>query len=411
MLDKRATVGRGGAIHPQYLTHLIDQYAADDAVFTADGGSPMVWALRHVRATGRRRTIVSLTHGTMANAMPQALGAKKAAPNRQVISLRGDGGLSMLLGDLITAIQEKIPVKIAVFNNSSLGFVELEMKVEGLLDAYTNLENPDFARVAQAMGFHAQRVEQAEDLEAAVRDWIAATGQIFHEAHGLDRFPIKIASIATEYSRNVFPDAPITKVEGIELSAKFEGMLLPHPNRNGEWGIIYNNSITSKGRINFTLGHELGHYLLHRHLSPEGFRCSSRDMLDWKSEHGQIEAQANTFASFLLMPLDDFREQIRSQAITMALMRHLSDRYEVSITAAILKWLGITDKRAMIVVSKDGFIDWAWGSKRLFKSGIYYRARQETVPLPELSLAARRDPSIDAEIGFVHPKGVWVGNE
>ena len=111
------------------------------------------------------------------------------------------------------------------------------------------------------------------------------------------------------------------------------------------------------------------------------------------------------------MPLDDFREQIRCQAITMALMRHLSDRYEVSITAAILKWLGITDKRAMIVVSKDGFIDWAWGSKRLFKSGIYYRARQETVPLPELSLAARRDPSIDAEIGFVHPKGVWVGNE
>jgi len=175
-LDKRATVGRGGAIHPQYLAHLIDQHAADDAVFTADCGSCMVWALRHIRATGRRRTILSLTHGTMANAMPQALGAKKAAPNRQVISLSGDGGLSMLLGDLITAIQEKIPVKIAVFNNGSLGFVELELKVEGLLDAYTNLENPDFARVAQAMGFHAQRVEQAEDLEAAVRDWIAAPG-------------------------------------------------------------------------------------------------------------------------------------------------------------------------------------------------------------------------------------------
>jgi hypothetical protein len=235
--------------------------------------------------------------------------------------------------------------------------------------------------------------------------------KIFHEVHGLDRFPIKIASIATEYSRNVFPDAPITKVESLDLSAKFEGMLLPHPNGNGEWGIIYNSSITSKGRINFTLGHELGHYLLHRHLSPEGFQCSSRDMLNWKSEHGQIEAQANTFASFLLMPLDDFREQIRSQEVTMALMRHLSDRYEVSITAAILKWLGITEKRAMIVVSKDGFIDWAWGSKRLFKSGIYYRARQETVPLPELSLAARRDPLIDAEIGFVHPKSVWVGNE
>ena len=175
-LDKRATVGRSGAIHPQYLAHLIDQHAADDAIFTADGGSPMVWLLRHVRATGRRRTILSVTHGTMANAMPQALGAKKAAPERQVISMSGDGGLAMLLGDLITAVQEKIPIKIAVFNNSSLGFVELEMKVEGLLDAYTNLENPDFARVAEAIGFEARRVERAEDLEAAVRDWIAAPG-------------------------------------------------------------------------------------------------------------------------------------------------------------------------------------------------------------------------------------------
>jgi pyruvate dehydrogenase (quinone) len=175
-LDKRATIGRGGKIHPQYLAHLIDQHAADDAVFTADGGSPMVWLLRHTRATGKRRTILSLTHGTMANAMPQALAAKKAAPNRQVISLSGDGGLSMLLGDLLTAIQEKIPIKIAVFNNGSLGFVELEMKVEGLLDAYTDLKNPDFACVAEAMGFYAQRVELADKLEAAVRDWIAAPG-------------------------------------------------------------------------------------------------------------------------------------------------------------------------------------------------------------------------------------------
>lgn len=175
-LEKRATDARGGAIHPQYLTRLIDKHAADDAVFTADGGSPMVWVLRHIRASARRRTIVSLTHGTMANAMPQALGAKRAAPDRQVIALSGDGGLSMLLGDLITAVQEKIPIKVAVFNNGSLGFVELEMKVEGLLDAFTNLENPDFARVAQAIGFHAQRVERAEELEAAVRDWIAAPG-------------------------------------------------------------------------------------------------------------------------------------------------------------------------------------------------------------------------------------------
>jgi pyruvate dehydrogenase (quinone) len=175
-LEKRATVGRAGGIHPQYLTHLIDKYAADDAVFTADGGSPMVWVLRHIRASARRRTLVSLTHGTMANAMPQALGAQKAFPNRQIISLSGDGGLSMLLGDLLTAIQEKLPIKIAVFNNGSLGFVELEMKVEGLLDSYTNLENPNFAQLAQAIGFNAQRVERSEQLEGAVRDWLGSPG-------------------------------------------------------------------------------------------------------------------------------------------------------------------------------------------------------------------------------------------
>jgi hypothetical protein len=235
--------------------------------------------------------------------------------------------------------------------------------------------------------------------------------KIFHDAHGLNRFPIRVTPIAEEYSRNVFPDAPITMVKGLDLSDKFEGMLMPHPDRTGEWGIIYNSAITSKGRINFTLGHELGHYLLHRHLSPDGFRCSSRNMLDWKSEHGQIEAQANTFASYLLMPLDDFREHVRSQEISLALIRFLSERYEVSITAAILKWLGITHKRAMIVVGKDGFIDWAWGSDRLFKSGIFYRARQEAIPLPEQSLARRRDPSIDSEVGIIHPKGIWIGNE
>jgi hypothetical protein len=233
----------------------------------------------------------------------------------------------------------------------------------------------------------------------------------FHNAHGLDRFPIKVAAIAKEYSRNVFPDAPITKVEGLDLSAKFEGMLMPHPDKNGEWGIVYNKSITSKGRINFTLAHELCHYLLHRQISPAGIRCSPRDMLDWKSELGQIEAQANTFASFLLMPLDDFREQVRGKSITMDLMEHLSDRYEVSITAAILKWLEITDKRAMIVVGKDGFIDWAWSSDRLFKSRIFYAARQQTIELPAQSLAALRIDEEKAKAGVVHKKGIWRGDE
>lgn len=175
-LNERATPGEDGTIRPQYLTALIDKHADDDAIFTADGGSPMVWVLRHTRATGKRRTLVSLTHGTMANAMPQALGAKKAFPQRQVISLSGDGGLTMMMGDLLTAVQENIAIKVAVYNNGSLGFVELEQKVEGLLDAYTDLKNPNFAMVAEAIGMYGRRVESAAELESEVQAWLAHPG-------------------------------------------------------------------------------------------------------------------------------------------------------------------------------------------------------------------------------------------
>jgi len=233
----------------------------------------------------------------------------------------------------------------------------------------------------------------------------------FHDFHGLDRFPIDITAIAQEYSKQVFPDEPITLVQGEAMSQKFEGMLLPNPNKNGEWGIFYNNAISSKGRQNFTLGHELGHYLLHRHKSPEGIQCTSRDMLDWNSEYAQLEAQANTFSSFLLMPLDDFRIQVAGHKGSMELMQHLYDRYAVSISAAILKWLSITDQRAMIVVGKNGFIDWSWSSDKLLKSGVFYRARQETIELPSQSLAAQQNMSFDNIKGIQHGIGVWNDKE
>jgi pyruvate dehydrogenase (quinone) len=175
-LAERATPGHGGTIHPQYLAALIARNARPDAIFTADGGSPIVWLLRHIPATGQNRTVMSLTHGTMANAMPHALGAAAAFPERQVIALSGDGGIAMLLGDLLTAVQEKLPIKVVVFNNSSLAFVELEQKVEGLLNSFTDLQNPDFGEVARAMGLWGQRVERAENLEDAVRDWLAVPG-------------------------------------------------------------------------------------------------------------------------------------------------------------------------------------------------------------------------------------------
>lgn len=168
--------GKEGLIHPQQLAMLIDRHADDDAIFTADGGSAMVWLLRHVKTNGKRRTLLSLLHGTMANAMPQALGIKKALPNRQVISFSGDGGLTMLLGDLITAVQENIAIKIVVINNGTLGFVELEQKVEGLLDSYTELKNPDFAKLAEVIGFYGDRVDHNDDLEDAVKAFLAHPG-------------------------------------------------------------------------------------------------------------------------------------------------------------------------------------------------------------------------------------------
>ena len=172
--DQRHTEGH--LIHPQYLTHLLDKHADADALFTADGGSPMVWVLRHINTNGQRRTLTSLRHGTMANAMPQALGLQKAYPERQVVSLSGDGGLAMLLGDLLTAVQEKLPIKVVVYNNASLNFVQIEQKVEGLLDNYTQLHNPDFAQLAQVMGFYGQQVTDGASLEEAVKAFLAHPG-------------------------------------------------------------------------------------------------------------------------------------------------------------------------------------------------------------------------------------------
>ena len=174
-LNKKALPSKS-TIHPQYLTELIDKYATDDAVLCADVGSAMVWACRHFNTNGKRRTVISLKHGTMANAMPQALGVQKAFPNRQVITLSGDGGISMLLGDLLTTIQEKLQIKIIVLNNSSLNFVELEQKVEGLVNHYTDLQNPNFAKVAESMGLFSIRVDDSDLLEAAMQTFLTHSG-------------------------------------------------------------------------------------------------------------------------------------------------------------------------------------------------------------------------------------------
>jgi pyruvate dehydrogenase (quinone) len=153
-LDDLATEGElEKPIHPQYVARVVDELAAEDAIFSCDVGTPTVWAARYLKMNGQRRLLGSFTHGSMANAMPQAIGAQASHPGRQVISLSGDGGLAMLLGDLLTIRQMKLPIKIVVFRNESLAFVELEMKSAGIVDFATNLDNPSFAKIAEVVGF------------------------------------------------------------------------------------------------------------------------------------------------------------------------------------------------------------------------------------------------------------------
>jgi pyruvate dehydrogenase (quinone) len=171
-------VGKAGnkPIHPQYVAKVVSDVASEDAVFTCDVGTPTIWAARYLQMNGKRRLLGSFVHGSMANAMPQAIGAQTAYPDRQIISLSGDGGFSMLMGDLLTLVQHKLPVKIVVFNNGTLGFVELEMKASGFLPTGVTLDNPDFSAVARAAGIFGVRVEDPADLEKDVREAFAHDG-------------------------------------------------------------------------------------------------------------------------------------------------------------------------------------------------------------------------------------------
>jgi pyruvate dehydrogenase (quinone) len=168
-LDELATGAAGRKpIHPQYVAKALNELAAPDAIFTCDVGTPTIWAARYLTMNGRRRLLGSFTHGSMASALPQAIGAQCAYPDRQVVTLSGDGGLAMMLGDLLSLRQRKLPVKLVVFKNNALSFVELEMKAAGFLDFGTELDNPDFAKMAEAAGLLGLTVETPEQLTPAL---------------------------------------------------------------------------------------------------------------------------------------------------------------------------------------------------------------------------------------------------
>src|SRR4029077_5715563 len=176
-LDALAESGpNSNIIHPQYVTRLVSELAADDAIFTCDVGTPIAWTARYLRVNGKRRLVGSFNHGSMANAMLHAIGAQAAFPKRQVVSFSGDGGFTMMMGDFISLTQLGLPVKIILLNNGTLGFVELEMKAGGFLDSGCDLKNPNFAAMAEAVGIKGFRVEKPQELRGALSDALRHDG-------------------------------------------------------------------------------------------------------------------------------------------------------------------------------------------------------------------------------------------
>ena len=207
-LDKLARDRRTDSpLHPQYVAAAIDRLAAPDAIFTADVGTPVIWAARYLRMNGTRRLVGSFNHGSMANALPHAIGAQASHPGRQVIALSGDGGIAMLLGELITLRQQHLPVKVVVFSNGALSFVELEMKAAGIVTYGTDLDNPDFAGIARAAGLFGVRVDKAGDLDDALQ------GAFGHDGAAL----VEVATARQELS--LPPKLTYGQIKGFTLYA------------------------------------------------------------------------------------------------------------------------------------------------------------------------------------------------
>ena len=205
-LDELATdTPAAGPLHPQYLAKLLDEAAAPDAIFTADVGTPILWAARYLHMNGRRRLIGSMNHGSMANALTQAIGLQSAAPGRQVIAMSGDGGLAMLLGDLLTLRQLNLPVKIVVFRNDVLGFVELEMKSMGIIEFGTDLKNPDFTKIAEASGLLGLRVDQPSQLRPALAQALAHDG------------PALVEVMVNRHELSIPPTITLAQAKGFSL--------------------------------------------------------------------------------------------------------------------------------------------------------------------------------------------------
>ena len=211
-----------------YLAKIVNKHAAEDALFAADDGTAAVWTLRHVDTKGKRRTFVSLLHGTMASGMGSAIGLQKCQPGRQVICMAGDGGFTMLLGDLLTVVSESLPIKIVLFDNGKLGFIDIEQKAAGLIPIYTGLKNPDFGKIAEVMGFWGRLVSKAGELEGAVRDWLAQPGPA-------------LLQVKVNPMQLVTPPSPFVEPEAVVGMAVYTAKAMLHGKGHDVWEMIVEN--------------------------------------------------------------------------------------------------------------------------------------------------------------------------
>lgn len=220
------------------------------------------------------------------------------------------------------------------------------------------------------------------------------------------RFPVNVEQILLELSKTRYPDDPVLRVAGDDIPG-FEGGLFPIGSPRKGWAVAYNTAIKSEGRKRFTLAHEAGHYFLHRPLlPPEGIRCGQAAVV--RGEGANIEKEADRFAACLLMPLDDFRKQLSPKdKPDLQRLGACAQRYGVSLIAVILRWLEYTERRAMIVVSRDGYARWARSSAAAYKSKRYIRASGEPFEIPAGAVAASEPPfEMDGQ-PIEHPAGVW----
>jgi hypothetical protein len=228
---------------------------------------------------------------------------------------------------------------------------------------------------------------------------------VFATAHAQARFPVAVEPLAKEAAGLFGWDDPITEVRAENMRG-FEGALIGDHGRR--WLLLYNDGLASLGRIRFTQAHELGHYLLHR-TTQSVFQCTERDMTDWSDDAVRIEAAADEFASSILMPLDDFRQQASGGTGCFNMLGTCAERYGVSLTAAALRWVQCTELPAILVVHRDGFMDWAFSSRAAMRAGAFFRTKQAPVAIPPGCLASddrvsneRGGRTLDARVWFPH---------